>query len=288
MIKSMTAYARCQTPVEGGEISLELRSLNTRFLEQNLKMPEEWRPLEIDIRARIAHYLKRGKLEVYLRFQRDSMTGQQLELNEVLVQQLFSLSDKIQQTGKEVAPLRMVDILRWQGVVAERERNLAEHNDVVMALFDTALTELVESRCREGEKLKVLILERCNTIATLVEKVRESSPAIRDNIHARLVQRLTEVEIKGDPYRLEQELVLQLHKLDVDEELDRMQCHLKEVTDVMERDEAIGRRLDFLMQELNREANTLGSKAANIDLSGAAVDIKVLIEQMREQVQNIE
>jgi len=288
MIKSMTAYARCQTHVEGGEISWELRSLNTRFLEQSLKMPEEWRPLEMDIRERIGQYLKRGKLEVYLRFQRDPATGQQLELNETLVDQLFSLSDKIQNSGKDIAPLRIIDVLRWQGVVTEREKNLAEHNEVVMNLLDTALTELVESRSREGEKLKKLIVDRCDTIAGLVEKVREASPAIRENIRARLELRLAEVEIKGDPYRLEQELVLQLHKLDVDEELDRMQCHLKEVADVLERDESIGRRLDFLMQELNREANTLGSKAANIDLSGAAVDIKVLIEQMREQVQNIE
>ncbi len=288
MIKSMTAYARCQTHVEGGEISWELRSLNTRFLEQNLKIPEEWRPLEMAIRERIGQYLKRGKLEVYLRFQRDPGTGQQLEINRALVEQLLSLSTQIHQVGKDISPLRVVDVLRWQGVVTEREKNLADYNDVVMDLLDTALTELVDSRTREGEKLKKLILDRCKTIAGLVEKVRESSPAIRDNIRTRLEQRLAEVEIKGDPYRLEQELVLQLHKLDVEEELDRMQCHLKEVTDVLERDESIGRRLDFLMQELNREANTLGSKAANIDLSGAAVDIKVLIEQMREQVQNIE
>jgi len=288
MIKSMTAYARCQTHVEGGEISWELRSLNTRFLEQNLKMPEEWRPLEMDIRERIGQSLKRGKLDVYLRFQRDPGTGQTLELNQALVEQLLYLSAQVHQSAKQVDPLRVVDVLRWQGVVTEREKNLGEYNNVVMDLLDTALAELVESRTREGEKLKKLILDRCSTIATLVDKVRESSPAIRDNIRTRLEQRLAEVEIKGDPYRLEQELVLQLHKLDVEEELDRMQCHLKEVADVLERDESIGRRLDFLMQELNREANTLGSKAANIDLSGAAVDIKVLIEQMREQVQNIE
>jgi len=288
MIKSMTAYARCQTPVEGGEISWEIRSLNTRFLEQSLKMPEEWRPLELDIRKRIGHYLKRGKLEVYLRFQRAPGVGQQLDLDEVLVAELFALQKKIEGASNEVAPLRVVDVLRWQGVVAERDSNLSKFNDEVMELLETALTELVASRCREGESLKELILDRCTTISTLVDKVRESAPAIRESIHSRLKQRLEEFEVKGDPYRLEQELVVQLHKLDVDEELDRMQCHLKEVADVLETDQPVGRRLDFLMQELNREANTLGSKAANIDLSGAAIDIKVLIEQMREQVQNIE
>ena len=288
MIKSMTAYARCQTHVDGGEISWELRSLNARFLEQNLKMPEEWRPLEMDIRERIGHYLKRGKLEASLRFQRDPSCGQQLELNETLVAQLFSLRDQIHDAGHEIDPLRVVDVLRWQGVVNEREKNLADYNETVMQLLDTALSQLVESRSREGERLRTMVLERCATIGSLVDKVREAVPAIRENVRSRLEQRLAEIEVKADPHRLEQELVLQLHKLDVEEELDRMQSHLQEVADVLERDEPVGRRLDFLMQELNREANTLGSKAANIDLSGSSVDIKVLIEQMREQVQNIE
>ena len=288
MIRSMTAFARREHRGDWGTLTWELRSLNHRYLEVMVRLPEDLRGLEAQVRERLAAQLQRGKVECSLRFRRDPGAAGGLSLNQDLARQVLDLSAQVLALAPELRPIGAMQVLGWPGVVEQVELDLAPVNGAALALLDEAVDELVATREREGDGLRAIIEQRLTAMSSLVAQVRERLPQIRDALRQRLEARLAELEISADPGRLEQELVLQLQKIDVDEELDRLQTHVAEIGAVLDRDEPVGRRLDFLMQELNRESNTLGSKSAAAETTAAAVELKVLIEQMREQVQNIE
>ncbi len=288
MIRSMTAYARGQVELEPGVITWELRSLNARYLEVHMKLPEEWRPLEVKARELIAGVLRRGKVECNFRFQRNSSEAPNLVLNEALVRKLAELSDQVAQMNMGATAPSSIDVLRWPGMVIEEEQDWSSLNDEILTVLKSTLDELVRMRESEGRRLGETILERCTQVGELSRKAREFAPAIRSGLKQRLLKRLAELSMKVDDERMEQEIAMQLQRLDVDEELDRLDSHIEEVRKTLQRSDSIGRKLDFLMQELNREANTLGAKAASLDITEISVELKVLIEQMREQVQNIE
>jgi len=288
MIKSMTGFARKDSQQEWGSLVWEIRSLNHRYLELSLRLPEELRSLEAIVREKLTTRLSRGKVECNLRFCRQPGALSETRLNQHQAAQLLKLHREASQMSDGNSSLRSMDILRWPGVVEETEANMQPVQELATQLLDDTLQELIENREREGHSLKAVVQARCHSAGELVEKLRQQLPAIRENLRQRLRDRLEAIDIEVDPPRFEQELVMQLQKMDVDEELDRLQTHVGEVLSVLERDEPTGRRLDFLMQELNREANTLGSKSVSIDSTGISVDLKVLIEQMREQIQNIE
>ncbi len=288
MIRSMTAFGRQEARGPWGVLTWELRSLNHRFLETSVRLPEELRALETAVRERIAATAARGKVESNLKFQRAPGVHAGLRFDAEMARRVLELAGEVGAMVPAPAPVDALEVLRWPGVVEEAEPDLGPVTDAALELLDAALAELVGTREREGERLRELVLERVASMESLAAEVREQLPEIRTRLRERLEARLAEVAVNADPGRLEQELVLQLQKIDVDEELDRLSAHLQEVRDVLGRDEPVGRRLDFLMQELNREANTLGSKSAVVETTRAAVELKVLIEQMREQVQNIE
>lgn len=288
MIRSMTAYARFQIRSEHGDITWELRSLNSRYLEIHMKLSEEWRSLEPEIREQISQVLQRGKVECNFRFQQNAAQAPELQLNQSLCDSLVETATRVLNRSEKVAQLGVIDILRWPGVVIEPEQDISAVTPEIHACLQGALQELLSTREREGEKIKIMISDRCEQMTGLVEKVRLRIPQIRLDLEQRLKSKLAEIDITVDPNRFEQELVFHLQRLDVGEEIDRLQAHIDEVREVLDRQDPIGRRLDFLMQELNREANTLGSKVASMDIKGVSVELKVLIEQMREQIQNVE
>ena len=288
MIRSMTAFARKETRQEWGELIWEIRSLNSRYLEVNTRLPEDLRVLESPVRERVQQALNRGKLECNLRFQRHGATSAEIELNSELAQRLVKLSKEASEVLDENYPMRPMELLRWPGVVQEKEPDLAPINEIARKLLDDALEDLVQNREREGARLKEMIVQRCDSMEKIAIQTREYLPELRQHQRERLQKKLDGLDVEVDHIRLEQELVIQAQKLDIDEELDRLDAHIHEVRDVLERSEPVGRRLDFLMQELNREANTLGSKSAAMETTQASVELKVLIEQMREQIQNIE
>lgn len=286
MISSMTAFSRIEKSGAWGSAAWELRSVNHRFLEMSVRLPEELRALEPAVRERIAARIGRGKLDCSLR--RDAGAGVQrvprvdLELAAAVVAAAGSLP------LRDPAPINPLELLRWPGVLDAPPADAGAHGAALLELLDEALAGLVETRRREGAKIRQLIEERCAAARTLVTALRPQVPALVAALRERLRQRARELAVELDPDRLEQEILLLSQRLDVDEELDRMNTHIEEVSRVLQQREPVGRRLDFLMQELNREANTLGSKAGSMELTGAAVELKVLIEQMREQVQNVE
>jgi len=288
MIRSMTAFARQEARGPWGVLTWELRSLNHRFLEASVRLPEELRALETTVRERVAATAARGKVECNLRFQRAAGVHAELQFDAEMARRVVQLAGEVGAMVAAPAPVNALEVLRWPGVVQEAELDLGPVSEQALTLLDTALGELVATREREGARLRDLLLERTGAMESLAAEVREQLPEIRVRLRERLEARLAELAVPADPGRLEQELVLQLQKIDVDEELDRLVAHLQEVRAVLGREEPVGRRLDFLMQELNREANTLGSKSAVVETTRAAVELKVLIEQMREQVQNIE
>jgi uncharacterized protein (TIGR00255 family) len=288
MIKSMTAFARVQQSEKFGTLTWELRSVNSRYLDINCRMPEDFRAQEGRVRECINKRLQRGKIECGLRFIPEQLTETGIEINEALVKSLIDVCQQINGRLHQPSEINPVDILNWPGVVAEPEQDYKSIFEASEKLLLSALDELIENRLREGERMEKLIRERCSGMQQIVDKVRQQLPDIQQRYREKLTARLEELKAGVDRERLEQELVFLAQKMDVDEELDRLHAHLTELNDVLDRDEAVGRRLDFLMQELNREANTLGSKSADISTTQASVELKVLIEQMREQIQNIE
>jgi len=287
MILSMTSFARREQDTAFGSLRWELRSVNHRYLDVSLRMPDELRGLELKVRELVAERLKRGKVECGLRFQaadKDRDFAIDLELVKRLSKGLEDVSHQLSNPG-QVNPL---EILRWPGVMQVEEPDMASLYQSVLSLLDESLDDLIDSRAREGEKLKVVILQRCDNIEAHVVQVNERLPDLRLALRQKLEDRLGELKDQLDPGRLEQELALLAQKMDVDEEVDRLSAHVQEVRHILERDEPVGRRLDFLMQELNREANTLASKSIDAEVTRVSVDLKVLIEQIREQVQNIE
>jgi uncharacterized protein (TIGR00255 family) len=288
MIRSMTAFARKENQGEWGALQLELRSVNHRYLEVSPRLPEELRVLETKLRERIAQRLGRGKVDCNVRYQAPQSGAEGIKLNLDLVKQLAHASREIDNILYNAAPINSLEVLRWPGVLETAGVDEEQLQEALLALLDQALEEMNDNREREGEKLQAIILQRCDAIEEVVAQVKQRLPEVLANLRKRLEDRLGELKQELDPTRLEQEMVLQAQKLDVDEEMDRLATHIAEVRRVLKGNEPVGRRLDFLMQELNREANTLGSKSADSETTKASVELKVLIEQMREQIQNIE
>ena len=288
MSHSMTAFARQELVKDWGTLTLELRSVNHRYLDVSLRMPEDFRSLETKIREKISSTLARGKVEVGLRFSRTETTDGELTLDKELVQQVSNASREIDHLLYNPSSVSALDILRWPGVIKTPELDSAELTIALFELLDVTLDDLVNCRAREGVKLAKLIAQRCQSISEVINDVKKRLPEIMQIWREKLVKRIQDASVEVDENRLEQELVIIAQKTDVDEELDRLVTHVTEVERVLKDKKPIGRRLDFLMQELNREANTLGSKSIDTETTRASVDLKVLIEQMREQIQNIE
>ena len=288
MMKSMTAFARIQQSLDEGEIIWEIRSVNHRFLELNFKMPEDFRASETRFREILQHRLKRGKVECFLRFNANPQQSAGVTINTPQAKSLVKACQEINGLLHQPSEVDPMEVLQWPGVVQESKLDIKPILAVSEASLNKALGELIANREREGERMRDLIQQRCESIQKIVKKTRKKMPEIQARFQQKLRERLDALDIEVNQDRLEQELVHLAQKMDVDEELDRLDSHLKELSEVLNRDEAVGRRLDFLMQELNREANTLGSKSADISSTNASVELKVLIEQMREQIQNIE
>jgi len=286
--KSMTAFARESKTGDEGELSWELRSVNHRFLELSLRLPEDLRVLEPAVRERISARLGRGKLDCTLRHVPTPGAGRELRLNQRYLEQLLGIGREVAQLLGQKAQPAPFELLHWPGVLQEQQPDLDPVMKQALSLLDQALGALIRTREREGVRLAELIRERCGRLASCASQVRERMPRIMAEVRRRILDRLGEVRAELDPNRLEQELALLAQRLDVDEEMDRMAAHIDEVRSVLDSSGPVGRRLDFLMQELNREANTLGSKSGDVQVTRLAVEMKVLIEQMREQVQNIE
>lgn len=288
MTKSMTAFARTQLSLDAGDLIWEIRSVNHRFLELHMKMPDDFRGSEMRFRELLQQRLKRGKIECLLRFKSNESLSEDLTINPQQAKSLVHACQQINDLLHQPSEVDPMEILQWPGVVQESRLDMSPLLSASVDALNTAIDDLVANREREGERMKALILQRCDAIGQIVIQTRENIPEIQQRYQKRLRDRLDELNAELNRDRLEQELVYLAQKMDVDEELDRLDSHLKELRDILNRDEAVGRRLDFLMQELNREANTLGSKSADISSTNASVELKVLIEQMREQIQNIE
>ncbi len=327
MIQSMTAFARKDLQVEWGTLSWELRTVNHRYLDLHFRLPEEFRAIENEARELLRNRLARGKVECFLRFSPDAQPNQSIELNAPLIRQLVDATQNISRSfdfssdllledkfnGEKLDPDRKkqkkkkkdkktrkkdkkkksanidpLKILAWPGVIQPHTPDPNEIRQAALSLLDNALTELVETRQREGARLHEAIEQRCEAMVPLVQQARTEMPKVMMLVRDKLKEQLEKFLDQLDENRLEQEIALQAQKLDVDEELDRLATHLDEVGRILRNGGAVGRRLDFLMQELHREANTLGSKSLHIETTRISVEMKVLIEQMREQVQNIE
>ncbi|WP_454256551.1 YicC/YloC family endoribonuclease [Pseudomonas sp. Marseille-Q8238] len=287
MVHSMTAFARVEGAGAHGTLSWELRSVNHRYLEPHLRLPDAFRDLEGAVREALRQGLSRGKVECTLRFAEES-SGKSLKVDNERASQLIAAAEQVAGLIKQPAPLNPLEVLAWPGVLVADAADPQALNAAALALFDQALGELKAGRGREGAELAKLLNERLDSIQDEVVALRELVPQMLAGQRQKILDRCADMQAELEPQRLEQELVLLAQKSDVAEELDRLTTHVSEVRRVLKAGGAAGRRLDFLMQELNREANTLGSKAFDTRSTQAAVNLKVLIEQMREQVQNIE
>ena len=287
MIYSMTAYARNEQKCDSGTAAWEIRSVNQRYLETFIRLPEQFRSLEPIIRERLRKKLQRGKVEVNLRFNANPNAGGQQTINQSLAKQVIENAKWVQTTAGSgnIDPL---DILKWPGVMEAEETDMDAINAELLQGFDKLTSDFIQARADEGENLKALIVQRLDGITEQAKFVNEKLPEALTWQRNRLTNRLEEIKTDLDPARLEQEMVFLAQKSDVAEEIDRLDSHVKETTKILKKGGACGRRLDFMMQEFNREANTLGSKSICAEITNAAVELKVLIEQMREQIQNIE
>ena len=287
MIRSMTAYANTESSSALGVLSCEMRSVNHRYLELGIRLPEELRPLETYVRERVGQKLTRGKIDLSLRFKTATSRNAEIHVDDDALATYAKLSQRFSNHFPGLVS-SFADILRLPGVLIEED----SQNDALFTeakrQLDLTLDEFVASRGREGQKLAQVILERLDGIDVIVAQLRVYLPEIRVALKARLLAKLNDLPMPLEPGRLEQELVMTLQKMDVDEELDRLASHISEARRILNLPEAVGRRLDFLLQEFNREANTLGSKSIDQKTSQASVELKVLIEQIREQVQNLE
>ena len=286
-LHSMTAFARVERQLSDVTLIWELKSVNHRYLEVSTRLPDAFRDLDMPVRERCRQRLARGKLECGLRYQLSSGEGS-LALNEELVKELSTAASRVEALLQHPAPVSVAEILRFPGVLAGNDVDLSTCQKDVLALLDEGLKALAENRAREGQALADLVRDRLDQVLVQVERAKTALPAILDNLRDKLKKRVEEVVASADPQRLEQEVVLLAQKMDVAEEMDRLIAHVNEVRRTLDEGGACGRRLDFLMQELNREANTLGSKSVDTETTQASVELKVLIEQMREQIQNIE
>jgi len=291
MIVSMTGFARAETSGLAGSLVCELRSVNHRYLEVTVRLPEELRPLEPELRAQLQKELRRGKVDCIFTFRSTAASGQGLQVDADLLGRLTPVLDQlVAATRSSAAALQvnLVELLRFPGVLRESSTDPEALQASGRTLFANALADLKRMRASEGARLNELVRQRCDQLAGLVGQVRTRLPEVQAGIRTRLAERIAELTATIDTERMEQEIAILLQRMDVAEELDRLDGHLEETRKIIGSPEAAGRRLDFLMQEFNREANTLSSKSQDLATTRLAVDMKVLIEQMREQVQNIE
>ena len=287
MIYSMTAFARLEVKKDWGDAVWEIRSVNQRYLENFFRLPEQFRGLENTLREKLRQSLTRGKIECSLRIETKKQTNAELNLNKELANQVIQSLQWIKSQAGE-GEINLTDVLRYPGVVEAQEQDLDAISQDLLTAFDNLLTDFIAMRGREGEKLNDIIQQRLDAITVEADKVRSQMPAVLQWQRERLLQRFEDAQVNLDPQRVEQEMILLAQRVDVAEELDRLQMHVKETTNILKKGGAVGRKLDFMMQELNRESNTLASKSINADITASAVELKVLIEQMREQIQNLE
>jgi uncharacterized protein (TIGR00255 family) len=288
MICSMTGYAVKARDIERGSLQLELKSVNSRYLDFHFRITEELRSLEMPLRELLATRLSRGKVECRLSFNATAAKGEQLQLNTDLLGSLKSLSDRVRSEMPEASALSVNDVLRWPGMFGDQSIDFTALAPVVMALAREVIDDFTATRGREGEKLAAMIVERINAMREIVRQVAPRIPEAQALFTEKLRQRLQDALGNASDDRILQEVAVFATRIDVAEEISRLSTHLDEVERVLKKGGASGKRLDFLMQELNREANTLGSKSAITEVSQAAMDLKLLIEQMREQIQNLE
>jgi uncharacterized protein (TIGR00255 family) len=284
----MTAFARQEVQTQQGDLTWEIRSVNHRYLEVALRLEERFRPLEMQIRKLFNDTLGRGKVDAVLRYKAPENQQTGIHFDQKLARAVIESCEQLATMSKHVAPIDSLRVLQWPGVIQTETLDQAALNQAVISSLKVAINELIETRKTEGLALQGMIEQRCDEIEAIAIQTRQQMPVILENQRTRLVEKVAELGVNLDPERLEQEIVVLAQKSDVAEELDRLQSHVTEVRNVLKRQEPIGRRLDFLMQELNREANTLGSKSIDTETTRHSVDLKVLIEQMREQIQNIE
>ena len=288
MIHSMTAFARESTATDQGDLTVELRSVNHRYLDCTFKLPDALRPLEQRLREFAGSAVARGKLDCFIRLQAHPLAGGELSVNTEQLNKLVTATDIVSARLPDARPPTVLEVLLFPGICAADSGSEEALQAAAEALFRKTVANLVENRRREGEKLAQLVLERLEQVELAVTATHDSLPTLLQQQHDRMVTRIAELDIDVDDNRLEQELVHLAQKADVAEELDRLRAHIGEVRHILGKGGPCGRRLDFLMQELNREANTLSSKSMATSTTQSAVELKVLIEQMREQIQNIE
>jgi len=287
-IASMTGFAVVSREMEFGTVAVELRAVNHRYLDIQFRMPDDLRLAEGGMREMIAGKLSRGKVDCRASFASVAPLASGAELNVAVVEELSRLDQVVRDRFTGVSPMTVAEVLRWPGVLASKDTPLDQLREAVLTLLKEALEDFQQTRLREGEKLKIMLLERVASMEALAKEVAPQIPQFVRAYQDKLALKLTEALGNADDERLRQEVVLFASKIDVDEELTRLQTHLFEVRRILDKGGACGKRLDFLMQELNREANTLGSKSVSSDVSKVSMELKVLIEQMREQIQNIE
>src|SRR5580692_265119 len=288
MIASMTGFARREISGDWGALVCELRSVNHRFLESGFRLPDELRAAEGELRQRLAREIKRGKVDCSISYRRVQGAETALEVDAAALERLLASVRDISRSLPGNPTVNVLDVLRWPGVLRDETDSGDELLKATHTLFGNTIEELIAARAREGQRLRELLEQRCNGLEALVAHVRTRLPEVQARVRTRLDDRLAELKANVDQERLEQELAILLQRLDVEEELDRLAGHIVEIRRVIDGSEPAGRRLDFLMQELNREANTLSSKSQDLETTRSAVDMKVIIEQMREQVQNVE
>jgi uncharacterized protein (TIGR00255 family) len=284
----MTGFARREVSGSWGALVCELRSVNHRFLEAGFRLPDEVRAAEPELRQRVTRELKRGKVDCAITYRRAQGGEGTLEVDAQALERLTARVRDISRSLPEHYTVNVLDVLRWPGVLRDQSDAGEELIVAAHAVFGSTLEDLISARAREGLRLRELLDQRCTALEGLVSHVRTRLPEVHTRVRAKLDERLAELQANIDRDRLEQELAMLLQRLDVDEELDRLSGHIVEIRRVINGSEPAGRRLDFLMQELNREANTLSSKSQDLETTRSAVDMKVIIEQMREQVQNVE
>ncbi|HDR0643208.1 YicC/YloC family endoribonuclease [Pasteurella multocida] len=287
MIYSMTAFARLEIKQDWGDAVWEIRSVNQRYLETFFRLPEQFRGLENTLREKLRQKLTRGKIECTLRIDNKKQAATEIHLNKAFALQVIQSLQWIKQQAGE-GEIHLNDVLRYPGVVEVPEQDLDLISQRLLSAFDSLLTEFIAMRAREGEKLNALLQQRLDAVEVEANKVRSKMPEILQWQRDRLLQRFDEINLQVDTQRVEQEMVLFAQRVDVAEELDRLQLHVKETKAILQKGGAVGRKLDFMMQELNRESNTLASKSISTEVTNSAVELKVLIEQMREQIQNLE
>ncbi len=288
MIKSMTAFARQPIEQDWGTGAWEIRSVNSRFLETNFRLPENLRYLEFKLREKLRKSLTRGKVDCNLKLEMNPTAVNQLTIDKTLVGSLLESHQAIQKLADIDQPPNLTRLLYWPGVISKPQVDATVLEQILLSSLDQAIEQLITMRQREGESITDMIVQRLEGVSQQVDKVRQEMPAIISWQKEKILKRFEEIKLEFETTRIEQEMVMIAQKIDVDEEMDRLETHVAEVSRLIKKGGSIGRRLDFLMQELNREANTLGSKSINAKTTNASVELKVLIEQMREQIQNIE